>query len=211
MPTLNITCGGDKTQVYSEVYDCVTAKKIWYNNFTTAKIYIFLLNVKYMEIKIYQPNLNYTEKEQWTLYCTLTRKHSITNFAYISPSNKDNPSTVWPYFYCCVDPSPLWLLIVFLNRILESGRKDLRLHAPCTFSTSQNLRSERNIQHMLTQLNSTVKSNSSFSHLFALVSSITKPPNVNLQKTFSTLLKSSKTQILLLSKWWYLSKQFKIF
>lgn len=115
---------------------------------------------------------------------------------------KPVPSLSEPYFHHCVDLSLLWLFIIFLKRIWASRRKDLGLHTPCTFSTSQNLRAGGNSQHMFTQLNSTVKSQSSFSQLFTLVRSITKAPRVNLPKTFSILRKGSKTQILLLHKGW---------
>lgn len=39
--TLNITWEADKTQVYSELYDYVITKKIWYNIFTAQKKYIW--------------------------------------------------------------------------------------------------------------------------------------------------------------------------
>ena len=76
---------------------------------------------------------------------------------------------------------------------------------PCTFNTLYNLRSEENIQQVLRQMNSSI------SQLFAVVRSIIKAPEVNLQGTVSILLKSSKTKILFLRKGWYFSKQFKVF
>lgn len=48
------------------------------------------------------------------------------------------------------------------------------LQCSCTFSTSKNLRSRRNSNHMFTQLNSSVQLYPSFSQLFTLMRSITK-------------------------------------
>ena len=84
------------------------------------------------------------------------------------------------------------------------GRRTNISVLPCSFNTLYNLRSEENIQQVVTQMNSSI------SQFFSVVRSIIKAPEVNLQGTVSILLKSSKTKILLLrEKGWYFSKQLR--
>lgn len=114
------------------------------------------------------------------MYCTQLRSILQSTLFLFLPLIKPIPPQSDPYFYCYWSPPSLWLFA----RIWESWRKDLRLSAPCTFSTSQNLRFRRNIKHMLTQLNSTVKLYPSFSQLLTLRTSITKAQSQPAEKFF---------------------------
>lgn len=117
-------------------------------------------------------------------------------------------SCICRWILCAEPPRQplLWLLIIFLNRRkYESwGERTNVSVLPCTFNTLYNLRSEENIQQVLRQMNSSI------SQLFAVVRSIIKAPEVNLQGTVSILLKSSKLRFFSLERD-DIFQQFKIF
>lgn len=141
--------------------------------------------------------------KRWTLYCNPTGKHSQPAlFMFLLLIQLIFPLSD-PHFSYCVDPSLLGLFTIFPVRIWESQRKDLSLNAPWPFSTSQNLRSRKNIKYMF-QLNSTAKLYPLFCQLFminSLMRSITKAQSQPTQN-FLYFFKSSKSQILLIMKGW---------
>lgn len=165
--TLNITCEGDKTQVYSELYDCVMTKKIWYNNFTAARKNIFVLNIKYMKIKRnITTKLQLKWKKKWT-------SKTFYNQPWSSFFFKANHSTVLIRMSITV-LTPLYCdySLSSLPEYDSQGGKTYvcvpELLAPCS------LRSRRNIKQMFPQLNSTVKLYPSFSQLFTFMWSMAK-------------------------------------
>lgn len=113
--TLNITCEGDKTQVYSEVYDGVMTRKIWYN-FTAARKKILLLNIKHGNKKKYTNQIAITlgKKVNTVLYPFWEAFHNQPLFMFLLLIKLILPLSD-PYFYCCIDPSLLGLFIIFLD------------------------------------------------------------------------------------------------